>query len=307
MTRKSNMFTKFKEWKAMVELQSGHTLWEFQSDNGGEFISSDFKSYLRSMGILHCTSMAYMPQQNGKAKCSICMILKQALSMLQSVNLSDGFWQDAVGMAVHLINWSTCIGLKCMMPEESWSGTKPDIANLCVFGCTAYMLIPKEVYVGKLVHKSRHCIFIGYSTTWKAWQFWNPVKHSVIESRDIVFNECVQCCSHPVLLVNLSSLKCADQPAEETSSVNTSPVTEVDILNAHQTVNPHLVLDRHDQPNARRWGKTTVWYIEANIVRYIYRMREPNNKHRDRRNKETCDVIITTQHDPLTHHTTPQA
>ena len=185
MTRKSDMFTKFKEWKAMVELQSGHTLWEFQSDNGGEFISSDFKSYLRSMGILHCTSMAYMPLQNGKAKCSICMILKQALSMLQSVNLSDGFWQDAVEMAVHLINWSTCTGLKCMMPEESWSGTKPDIANLRIFGCTAYMLIPKEVHVGKLAHKTRHCIFIGYSTTWKAWQFWNPVKRSVIESRDI--------------------------------------------------------------------------------------------------------------------------
>lgn len=44
--KKSEMFMKFKEWKAMVELQSGHSLQEFQSDNGGEYIGSDFKAYL---------------------------------------------------------------------------------------------------------------------------------------------------------------------------------------------------------------------------------------------------------------------
>ena len=112
MARKSEVYTKFKEWKAMVELQSGQTLQEFQSDNGGEYISDDFKTYLRSNGILHHTSTAYMPQQNGKAEHSIRMILERALSMLCSANLSDGFWQDAVETAVHLVNRSTCTGLK---------------------------------------------------------------------------------------------------------------------------------------------------------------------------------------------------
>ena len=82
LVRKSEMFTKFREWKAMVELQSGHTLQEFQSDNGGEYISHDFRDYLVLKGILHRTSTAYTPQQNGKAECSIRMILEQALSML---------------------------------------------------------------------------------------------------------------------------------------------------------------------------------------------------------------------------------
>ena len=241
MARKSDLFEKFKEWKAMVELQSGHALQEFQSDNGGEFIGSSFKSYLRSTGILHRTSTAYTPQQNGKAERSIRTILERALSMLRSATLSDGFWQDAVETAVHLINRSTRTGLKRVTPEESWSGTKPDVANLRVFGCPAYVLIPKEVRVGKLAHKTRRCVFIGYSTTRKAWRLWNPVKRSVIESRDVIFDERVQCCGHPVPPVDLSSLECADRPAEEEPSVGTSPVTEVDIPSTHQASDPRLV------------------------------------------------------------------
>ena len=152
MTKKSDMFMKFKEWKAMVELQSGHALQEFQSDNGGEYIGLDFKAYLRSAGIVHHTSTAYTPQQNGKAEHSNCMILEHALSMLCTSNLSDRFWQDAVSTAVHLINQSTCTGLKWMTPEEAWSGLKPDISNLHVFSCPAYILIPKELRAGKLLY-----------------------------------------------------------------------------------------------------------------------------------------------------------
>src|SRR5258706_1334645 len=241
MVRKSEMFAKFKDWKAMAELQSGHVLQEFQSDNGGEYIGSNFKAYLGLCGIHHCTSTAYTPQQNGKAERSIRTILEHALSMLCSANLSDGFWQDAVGTAVHLINWSTCTSLKRMTPEESWSGSKPDIANLCVFGCPAYVLIPKELCVGKLAHKTRWCIFVGYSLTWKAWRFWNPVKHSVIESRDVVFDEHVQCCDHPLPLVDLLSLECVDGPDKDVSPSGVSPVVDADIPPSHPLVHPLVI------------------------------------------------------------------
>jgi hypothetical protein len=240
MARKSEMFVRFKEWKAMAELQLGHLLQEFQSDNGGEYTGTDFRAYLRSSGILHRTSTAYTPQQNGKAERSIRTILEHALSMLRSANLSDGFWQDAVGTAVHLINRSTRTGLKRMTPEESWSGTKPDIANLRVFGCPGYVLIPKELRVGKLAHKTRRCVFIGYSSTWKAWRFWNPVKRSVIESRDVVFDKRVQCCGHPVSPVDLSSLKCAG--GKGVTATDASPVTDADIPISHPTVDPHLAV-----------------------------------------------------------------
>src|SRR5258706_8122988 len=206
MVRKSEMFAKFKVWKAMAELQSGHVLREFQSDNGGEYIGSDFKAYLGLCGIHHRTSTAYTPQQNGKAERSIHTILECALLMLCSANLSDGFWQDAVGTAVHLINQSTHTSLKRMTPEESWSGSKPDIANLRVFGCPAYVLIPKELRVGKLAHKTRRCIFVGYSLTRKAWRLWYPVEHSALRLWECIFVGGCPCGDHPSPPVELLSL-----------------------------------------------------------------------------------------------------
>ena len=126
-----------------------------------------------------------------------------------------------------------------MTLEESWLGTKPDIANLCVFGCPAYVLIPKEIRVGKLAHKTQRCTFIGYSSTQKAWHFWNPVKRSVIESRDVVFDEHVQCCSHPMPLVDLSMLEHMDGFNGEVSPVDTSPIADSYILTSHPKVDPH--------------------------------------------------------------------
>ena len=194
------------------------------------------------MGIIHCTSAAYMPQQNGKAEHSNCTILECALSMLCASNLSDGFWQDAVGTAVHLINQSTCTGLKQMTAEEAWSGLKPNISNLCVFGCPVYMLIPKELYVGKLAHKMCCCIFVGYSSTCKAWLFWNPVKHSIIKSREIVFNEQVTCCSNPLPPVDLSLLEYVINLGEDSSNtvLPALPVTNSNVSTSHPTVNPCL-------------------------------------------------------------------
>jgi len=239
MARKSETYTKFRDWKAMAELQVERKLKEFQSDNGGEYVNSNFEAYLRSEGIVHHTSMAYMPQQNGKAERSIRTILEHAISMLHNTNLSNGFWQDAVETAVHLINQSTRTGLKQMTPEEAWSGTQPDVASLRIFGCPAYVLIPKELHIGKLTHKVRRCVFMGYSLTWKAWRFWNPVKHSFIESRDVVFNEHVGCCDHLLPPVDLSSLELMDEPghAVATMPTDTSPVADTDI-STHPIINP---------------------------------------------------------------------
>ena len=39
------------------------------SDNGREYRSHSFKNFMASHGILHQTSCAYTPQENGVAKC----------------------------------------------------------------------------------------------------------------------------------------------------------------------------------------------------------------------------------------------
>eukprot|EP01018_Ginkgo_biloba_P036731 Gb_30317 [translate_table: standard] len=51
LKEKSEAFMKFVEFKAMAERQSGYKLRILHSDNGGEYISNEFKDFYRKVGI----------------------------------------------------------------------------------------------------------------------------------------------------------------------------------------------------------------------------------------------------------------
>ena len=51
MKKKPKVFQKFKEWKTMVEKQTGRMVKVLRSDNGGEYTSIEFKAYLADKGI----------------------------------------------------------------------------------------------------------------------------------------------------------------------------------------------------------------------------------------------------------------
>ena len=75
-----------------------------------------------------------------------------------------------------------------LTPEEAWSGYKPSIAHIQVFGCTAYAHVPKEKRK-KLDDKSVKRIFIGYSIETRSYRLFDPKAKKVIISRDVVFDE----------------------------------------------------------------------------------------------------------------------
>jgi hypothetical protein len=49
-----------------------------------------------------------------------------------------------------------------MTPKEKFTGKKPDVSHLKVFGCIAYVHVPNQKK-SKLDPKVEKCIFIGYS------------------------------------------------------------------------------------------------------------------------------------------------
>jgi hypothetical protein len=57
-----------------------------------------------------------------------------------------------------------------MTPEEKFTGKKPDVSHLRVFGCIAYVHILDEKR-SKLDPKAEKCIFIGYSLEKKKKKF----------------------------------------------------------------------------------------------------------------------------------------
>ena len=51
MKKKDEVFSKFKEFKALIENHTENNIKTFQSDNGREFTSNEFKAYAKNQGL----------------------------------------------------------------------------------------------------------------------------------------------------------------------------------------------------------------------------------------------------------------
>jgi hypothetical protein len=114
--------------------------------------------------------------------------MEKARSMLSGARLEQEFWAEAVSTACYLVNRSPSSALDDTTPHEVWSGNKPSLQHLRVFGCDAYVHVPKENR-SKLDNKAEKCIFIGYKDGVKGYKLWNPETKKIVYSRDVVFRE----------------------------------------------------------------------------------------------------------------------
>lgn len=98
------------------------------------------------------------------------------------------WWADTVACAVYLNNRSPAKKLVQKTPHEAWSGKKPNLSHLKVFGCVGYVHVADELR-SKLDDKSEKMVFIGYAHNSKGYKFYNPRNGKVVISRDAEFEE----------------------------------------------------------------------------------------------------------------------
>jgi transposase InsO family protein len=185
---KSEAFQCFLAYKAYAENATGKRLRRLRSDGGGEYNSGQFNDYLRAHGITRQTTPAYTPEHNGVAERANRTLVESAKCMLHTAQLPPAYWALALATAAFLRNRSPTRALQRMTPYEAWTGVKPSLAGLRVFGCLAYVHIPKANRT-KLEYKARPCILVGYSMQSKAYLCYDRVRDSIITSRDVEFAE----------------------------------------------------------------------------------------------------------------------
>ena len=100
--------------------------------------------------------------------------------------------------ACYLVNRSPSSALEDKTPHEVWNGKKPSLSHLRLFGCDAYVHVPKEKRT-KLDNKSERCIFIRYEDGLKGYKIWNPKTRKVVYNRDVVFREVKDVFKHKFL------------------------------------------------------------------------------------------------------------
>lgn len=185
---KDEVFLRFKEFLKMAENLTGQKLKRLRSDNGGEYVSVEFSQFLKSNGIAKDVTIPYTPQQNGVAERANRTLLELARSMLFHAKLPDVFWAEAVATATYIRNRSPTSCFEGETPYERWYKCKPDVGHMKVFGCTAYVHVPKEKRL-KLDVKSSKCIFVGYPIGSKGYKVYDPVTQKMFRSRDVIFVE----------------------------------------------------------------------------------------------------------------------
>jgi hypothetical protein len=78
--------------------------------------------------------------------------------------------------------------LKRKTPEEVFTGCKPSVDHLRIFGIPVDIHIPKEKRT-KLEPSSKKGTFVGYSETSKAYRIYILAKKFIEVSRDVTFHE----------------------------------------------------------------------------------------------------------------------
>jgi hypothetical protein len=189
MKHKSEMSSHFVAFKTMVEKQKGLPIKIFHSDNGTEFVNTNFSNYLKKHGIVHQLTVPYCSQSNGVAERGFRTLFDKARAMLHEAGLCNRYWGEAVMTAIYLKNRSPTGALSGGIPERLWTGLPIDVSHLRVFGCLAYALIPSQKR-RKLDPKAKPYIFIGYGANCKGYRLIDPSNPStVIHSRTVTFLE----------------------------------------------------------------------------------------------------------------------
>ena len=74
--------------------------------------------------------------------------------------LPDSWWEFAFATATYVYNCTHIKRLKWKTPQEIFTGEKPRISHLRVFGCRAYVYLPSEVRTNKLTITNGHLLFV---------------------------------------------------------------------------------------------------------------------------------------------------
>jgi hypothetical protein len=150
----------------------------FKSDRE-KALNTDFMDYLSNEGIIWERSVAGTPEQNGFIERAGGVIITVARAMIADANLPKSLWPLAVSAAAYVLNrtptmlptgktvvpWSEAMSAKATGAEPP----RPNVANLRIFGCGAWVRIQKIPKKDKMAPRAQLGYLVGYvaSNIWK--------------------------------------------------------------------------------------------------------------------------------------------
>ena len=181
LNEKSQAINALEVFVKEVKRQLDRKVKIVRSDRGDEYYGKHgesgqnpgpFAKFLERHGICAQYTMPGTPQQNGVTERRNITLMDMVRSMISNSSLPKSLWTYALKTEVYLLNR---IPSKVVpkTPFELWTGRKPSLRHLHVWGCPAEarMYNPHEK---KLDSRTVSGYFIGYPEKSKGYRFYCP-------------------------------------------------------------------------------------------------------------------------------------
>ncbi|CAK9814706.1 Retrovirus-related Pol polyprotein from transposon TNT 1-94 [Anthophora quadrimaculata] len=111
-----------------------------------------------------------------------------ACSMLTQSNLPMSLWAEAISTTAYIRNRCLTKKLNDVTPYEEWTGEKPYVGFLRIFG-SKVIALEKGAKLNKFMPRGKEYILVGYSQESKAYRLWERGTKQIAKKRDVRFYE----------------------------------------------------------------------------------------------------------------------
>nr|GEY01034.1 hypothetical protein [Tanacetum cinerariifolium] len=182
-----------------------------------EFLNKTLHAYFASKWILHQTSIARTPEQNGVVERRNRTLVEAARTMLSAAIVPLFIWAEAIATTCFTQNRSLVILRHEKTPYHIINDQKPSVKFFHIFGSLCYIVRDCK-NLDKMKEKGDACIFVGYSTQSRAYRVFNKRTRVIVESIHVNFDELPQMASDHTI----------SDPGPQYRTVTTS--SELDLL-----------------------------------------------------------------------------
>ena len=190
LREKSEACEKMEVLCKSLQNEKGVSIVKIRSDHGKEFENARFDSFCETNGIKKEFLTLKTPQQNGVVERKNLVIQEMARVMPLNKKIPQKFWGEAVNTSCHIGNRIYFRAGTKETAYEIWNGKKPKVKYFRVFGSKCYILNDQE-NLGKFDAKSDEGIFLGYSTSSRAYRVYNKRTKTVMESINMKIDDTI--------------------------------------------------------------------------------------------------------------------
>ncbi|THH01090.1 hypothetical protein EW026_g1530 [Hermanssonia centrifuga] len=184
MRTKDEVFSHYKGFAAWLKTQHTVVVKTLHSDRGGEYLSTEFSTFLAEQGTACRLTVHDTPEYNGIVERLNRTLVTKIRAMLIDSGLPKFLWGEAAMHACYLKNRTSTRALEGTTPHEAFLGGKPDISNLHPWGCKVFI---HNTNRSKLDPQALEGRWVGFDEQSKAHRIYWPSRRSVTVERSVRF------------------------------------------------------------------------------------------------------------------------